>query len=97
MIFFAPQQVCVGVAYDPLAPLTLALEVSWKDWSRFSDASLEITALEEGGTLGSIELPAAAMQIEKVFPPDFHDTFVIKFGCEYRSGRSSRGCWPCSS
>ena len=85
MIFFAPQQVCVGVAYDPITPLTLALEVSWKDWSRFSDASLEITALEEGGTLGSIELPAVAMQLEKVFPPDFHDTFVFKFGCEYRS------------
>lgn len=81
MIFFAPQQVSAGIAYDPIRPLTLALEVAWKDWSRFRDASLKVDT-PTGGASASNPI----LRFEEVFPPDFHDTVVARVGGEYRLG-----------
>ena len=86
MIFFAPRQVCASAAYDPTDGWTLAIEVGWKDWSCFRDASMGVDALVTGGSLGGLELPEVSLRFEEVFPPDFRDTIVLRLGGEYRRG-----------
>jgi|GEM_PF-2757589 len=86
IIFNTPQRISAGIAYTPTDSLTLAVEVAWKDWSSFNDASLGVNFNSGPGTIGTAELPEIDLQFEKVFSPNFKDTVVLGIGGEYRFG-----------
>jgi len=75
-----PAQYGFGIAYDPLDKLTLALDLSYTDWSVMDSISMEA---DSDGT------------ILEAMPLMWEDSYRLSFGAEYRFSRYAArlGCF----
>lgn len=71
---FSPRQLALGVSYDPIEKLTVAVDLAWIDWSEYEPPF----GIVEAFLLGS-EDPDKSTDID----PDFKDTYNPKLGVEY--------------
>ncbi len=70
---FSPRQISLGVAYDPIEKLTIAVDLTWIDWSEYKPPF----AIAEFIVFGNP--PDKSKNID----PDFKDTYNPKLGVEY--------------
>jgi len=68
-----PEIVSIGIAYKPIASLTLAFDVEWLNWSRFHHQTLDFEH----------EVPDAGFS-DMVIDLDWKNQWLIKIGLEYR-------------
>ena len=72
-----PQEVDIGAAYRPIAPLLLALEVKWLDWSgALRTITVEAKNPDQASAPSSLSLPSQL---------DYHDQYVLAGGIAWRA------------
>jgi len=67
-----PETVTFGIAYKPIASLTLAFDAEWLNWSRFDHQTLDFEN----------EVPGAGFS-DMTIELDWKDQWFFKFGLEY--------------
>lgn len=83
LVHYTPRKAVLGVAYDPISPLTASFDLAWMDWSSFPSPAPRIEAYSP--------VPAINQALQNTYPPmeqpknpGFHDTLAPKLGLEYR-------------
>lgn len=82
-ILYTPRQATLGVAYQPLSPLTASFDLAWMDWSNFPSPAPNISVYSP--------VPEVNQAFQNSNPPlvsprkpGFHDTLVTRVGAEYK-------------
>ena len=77
-LLWTPMQAVVGVAYRT-EDLTLALDVSWNQWSQYKPPTLELDL--------DVVIPVVDIDLKNAVngPPRTHDTWTPRVGVEWRA------------
>jgi len=74
--WYSPQQISVGAAFDPVEILTLAVDLTWQDWSAHPGPFLIVTPVGDGVSAGLEYAPREDY--------GFRDVLIPKVGAELR-------------
>ena len=77
---FSPQQVFFGVAWEPVAGTTVAMDFGWLDWSSFPSDTATVTIDFQLDLVDTTGLVPDSVAPED---PGFHDIFTLRLGAEH--------------